>query len=92
MITDIGHTAFAAHDLERTLAFYAQLGINKSFRLHHADGSLMYGLFTCRRRSLRRGIPRRPAARPGAHWQLYASVLSRRRSYTPRSSSYAPQA
>src|SRR5215210_1476370 len=41
MITDIGHTAFAAHDLDRTLAFYAQLGINEAFRLHHADGSLM---------------------------------------------------
>jgi lactoylglutathione lyase len=41
MITDLGHTAFAAHDLDRTLAFYARLGINESFRLHHADGSLM---------------------------------------------------
>ena len=41
MITDLGHAAFAAHDLERTLAFYALLGIRESFRLHHADGSLM---------------------------------------------------
>ena len=41
MITDLGHAAFAAHDLERALAFYAQLGIRESFRLHHPDGSLM---------------------------------------------------
>jgi lactoylglutathione lyase len=41
MITDIGHAAFAAHDLERALAFYAKLGIHESFRLHREDGSLM---------------------------------------------------
>jgi lactoylglutathione lyase len=41
VITDIGHAAFAAHDLERALAFYALLGIRESFRLHHEDGSLM---------------------------------------------------
>ena len=41
MITDIGHTAFAAHDLERSLAFYAKLGIHEAFRLHREDGSLM---------------------------------------------------
>ena len=41
MITDLAHTAFAAHDIERTLAFYALLGINESFRLHREDGSLM---------------------------------------------------
>lgn len=41
MITDLGHTAFAAHDLERTLKFYEQLGIREAFRLHRDDGSLM---------------------------------------------------
>jgi lactoylglutathione lyase len=41
MITDIGHTAFAAHDLDRALTFYALLGIRESFRLHREDGSLM---------------------------------------------------
>ena len=41
MIADIGHAAFAAHDLERSLAFYALLGIHESFRLHREDGSLM---------------------------------------------------
>ena len=41
MITDIGHAAFAAHDLEQSLAFYAKLGIHEAFRLHHEDGSLM---------------------------------------------------
>jgi lactoylglutathione lyase len=41
MITDIGHTAFAAYNLERTLDFYAKLGIHESFRLHREDGSLM---------------------------------------------------
>lgn len=41
MITDLGHTAFAAADLERTLQFYATLGIHESFRLHHEDGSRM---------------------------------------------------
>ncbi|CAA9576382.1 MAG: hypothetical protein AVDCRST_MAG49-4183 [uncultured Thermomicrobiales bacterium] len=40
MITDIGHAAFAAADVERTLAFYALLGINEAFRLTHDDGSL----------------------------------------------------
>ena len=41
MITDIGHTAFAAHDLDLSLAFYAKLGIHEAFRLHREDGSLM---------------------------------------------------
>lgn len=41
MITDIGHAAFGAYDLEKTLAFYEQLGIKESFRLNHDDGSLM---------------------------------------------------
>jgi lactoylglutathione lyase len=41
MITDLGHAAFAAHDLDRSLAFYAQLGIHEAFRLHRPDGSLM---------------------------------------------------
>ena len=41
MITDLGHPAFAAHDVERTLDFYALLGIHESFRLHDEDGSLM---------------------------------------------------
>jgi lactoylglutathione lyase len=41
MITDLGHSAFAAHDVDKTLGFYALLGIEESFRLHHEDGSLM---------------------------------------------------
>jgi lactoylglutathione lyase len=41
MITDLGHTALRVHDLDRSLAFYAELGINESFRLHRPDGSLM---------------------------------------------------
>jgi lactoylglutathione lyase len=41
MITDLGHTAFATHDIDVALAFYAKLGLNESFRLNHADGSLM---------------------------------------------------
>jgi lactoylglutathione lyase len=41
VITDLGHPAFAAHDVERTLNFYALLGIREAFRLHHEDGSLM---------------------------------------------------
>ncbi len=41
MITDVGHAAFAAHDLEGSLAFYAKLGIHEAFRLHRDDGSLM---------------------------------------------------
>jgi lactoylglutathione lyase len=41
MITDLGHTAFAVHDVERSLAFYALLGIREAFRLHRDDGSLM---------------------------------------------------
>ncbi len=41
MIRDLGHAAFAAHDLERTLDFYEVLGIREAFRLHHDDGSVM---------------------------------------------------
>ena len=41
MITDLAHTALRVHDLERSLTFYAALGIDESFRLHHEDGSLM---------------------------------------------------
>ncbi|HEX5691311.1 MAG TPA: VOC family protein [Roseiflexaceae bacterium] len=41
MITDIGHAAFAVHDLERSLAFYELLGIREAFRLNREDGSLM---------------------------------------------------
>jgi len=41
MFTDLAHTALRTHDLERCLAFYTQLGLVESFRLNHADGSLM---------------------------------------------------
>lgn len=41
MITDLGHTAFAAHDIDVALAFYAKLGLNESFRLNYPDGRLM---------------------------------------------------
>ena len=41
MISDLGHPAFATHDVDETLRFYAKLGIEESFRLHHDDGSLM---------------------------------------------------
>lgn len=41
MITDLGHAAFTAYDLERSLEFYARLGIREAFRLHHPDGRLM---------------------------------------------------
>lgn len=40
-IVDLGHPAFACHDLEATLDFYAKLGIHESFRLLHDDSSLM---------------------------------------------------
>lgn len=41
MITDLGHPAFAAHDVDATLRFYRILGIEEAFRLHHDDGALM---------------------------------------------------
>ena len=41
MISDLGHAAFAARDVEETLAFYRLLGIEEAFRFHHDDGSLM---------------------------------------------------
>jgi lactoylglutathione lyase len=41
VITDLGHPAFAAHDVDATLRFYGLLGIEEAFRLHHDDGSLM---------------------------------------------------
>ena len=40
-ITDVGHPAFACHDIDVALAFYEKLGITESFRLLHDDGSLM---------------------------------------------------
>ncbi len=41
MITDLGHSAFRCHDIDKALAFYKLLGIEESFRLHRDDGSLM---------------------------------------------------
>jgi lactoylglutathione lyase len=41
MITDLGHPAFAAHDVDETIGFYEMLGIEEAFRLHNDDGSLM---------------------------------------------------
>lgn len=41
MITDLGHTAFRCYDLDKSLEFYALLGIHEAFRLHRDDGSLM---------------------------------------------------
>jgi lactoylglutathione lyase len=41
VITDLGHPALRAHDLDASLAFYSKLGINESFRLNYEDGSLM---------------------------------------------------
>jgi len=41
VITDLGHPAFAARDVDLTLRFYKILGIEEAFRLHHDDGSLM---------------------------------------------------
>ena len=41
MITDLGHPAFAAHDVDETIGFYGMLGVEEAFRLHHDDGSLM---------------------------------------------------
>jgi lactoylglutathione lyase len=41
VITDLGHPAFAVHDVDETLSFYEILGIEEAFRLHHDDGSLM---------------------------------------------------
>lgn len=40
-IVDLGHPAFACHDLDAALDFYAKLGIHESFRLKRDDGSLM---------------------------------------------------
>ena len=41
MITDLAHSAFRVHDLEKSLAFYALLELKESFRLNHNDGSVM---------------------------------------------------
>ena len=41
MITDLGHPAFAVHDIDGTIGFYRMLGIDEAFRLHRDDGSLM---------------------------------------------------
>jgi len=44
MITDLGHPAFAARDVDETIGFYGMLGIEEAFRLHN-DGSLMLVYF-----------------------------------------------
>jgi len=41
MITDLGHPAFAAYDIDETIGFYQMLGIEEAFRLHKDDDSLM---------------------------------------------------
>ena len=41
MIKDLGHTAFAARNVDETLRFSGVLGIEEAFRLHNDDGSLM---------------------------------------------------
>ena len=41
MITDLGHPAFAANDVDEAIGFYGMLGIEEAFRLHNDDGSLM---------------------------------------------------
>jgi len=41
MILDIGHPAYSVVDIERSIQFYAKLGINEAFRLYNDDGSLM---------------------------------------------------
>ncbi len=41
MITDLAHTALRVHDVEKSLAFYANLGIHEAFRFQRDDGSLM---------------------------------------------------
>lgn len=41
MITDVGHPALRVYDIDASLAFYKKLGLDESFRLNHADGSLM---------------------------------------------------
>ncbi len=38
-ITDVGHAAFACHDLDAALRFYAVLGLTEAFRLVKEDGS-----------------------------------------------------
>ncbi len=41
MVTDLGHAAFKARDVQKSLEFYELLGIREAFRLSHDDGSLM---------------------------------------------------
>jgi len=41
VITDLGHPALRAYDLDASLEFYRKLGLTESFRLNHDDGSLM---------------------------------------------------
>jgi lactoylglutathione lyase len=41
MFTDLAHAALRTSDLERSLEFYAKLGLRESFRLNHEDGTVM---------------------------------------------------
>lgn len=41
MLLDLAHVALNVYELNRSLAFYAHLGLPEAFRLHHDDGSLM---------------------------------------------------
>ena len=37
MISDLGHPAFAAHDVDLTVGFYRMLGIEEAFRAEESS-------------------------------------------------------
>jgi lactoylglutathione lyase len=78
MITDLGHTAFAAYDVKKTLEFYALLDVREAFRLHHDDGSLMLVYLHIAGDRFLEVFPGGPPPRPRPRAQLYARLPTHR--------------
>lgn len=86
MVTNLGHPAFAARGVGRTLEFYVRLSIGGAFRLHHDDGSLkLVYLHVSGDRFIE--VSPRPAAGPEPHAELHARLPPCRR---PASNRRAP--
>jgi catechol 2,3-dioxygenase-like lactoylglutathione lyase family enzyme len=98
VITDLGHPAFAAHDVDATLGFYKILGIEEAFRLNHDDGSLMLVYLHVSGDRFIEVFPGGPPPRPKqraklrAHRPAYQRYARGRRASTPERRAHRPRA
>jgi catechol 2,3-dioxygenase-like lactoylglutathione lyase family enzyme len=79
VITDLGHPAFAVHDIDATLSFYKILGIEEAFRLNHDDGSLMLVYLHVSGDRFIEVLPQRTTPRPRQGTELRAYLPAYRR-------------